>query len=576
MSSEPAPRRRGVLYLRVSSASQVGTDYDPEGLSIPAQRNVCRQRAEQLGIEVVEEYVELGKSGTSVTKRPQFLEMLRRIKEQRDVEYVMVYKLSRLNRNRVDDAMVLVQMRAMRVTLVSATENIDASPEGQLMHGVLASFNEYRSAADGADIRIKMKRKAEQGGTISRAPLGYLNTREVLEDRTVSTVVVDPERGALVRKAFELYATGEYTLDRLQVTMADLGLTARPSRRWPNNREVSLNKLHVMLQDPYYVGRITYQDEVYDGRHELLVDPQLFQRVQDVLQIRSQGGSRDRVHLHYLKGLLFCARCHEAGRRFRLVYNEAHGKGGTYAYYLCRGRQEGVCDLPYLPVPSVERAVLDHVKTVRLPVGFSERVDREVRAAVEDSQRTVHDLNRASQKRLAELDQKEERLLDLAEDGDLPQTRLKTRLRRLADERARLTLDRAEIDRQLSIGANALTAAVHLLRDVQDLYANTVDEVRGFIAHSIFEALYLDQCEVVDSDLHEPFSSVVETTHVSARTDTKRPDLSVGALRLSDVLDASGDTHPLSSSRSLLAEDRGFEPLRALTQPAFQASAIGH
>ena len=26
----------------------------------------------------------------------------------------------------------------------------------------------------------------------------------------------------------------------------------------------------------------------------------------------------------------------------------------------------------------------------------------------------------------------------------------------------------------------------------------------------------------------------------------------------------------------LSAEDRGFEPLRALTQPAFQASAIGH
>jgi site-specific DNA recombinase len=565
MSSEHSQTKRGVLYLRVSSASQVGTDYDPEGLSIPAQRNVCRQRAAQLGIEIVDEYVELGKSGTSVTKRPQFQEMLRRIKEQRDVEYVVVYKLSRLNRNRVDDAMVLVQMRAMRVTLVSATENIDATPEGQLMHGVLASFNEYRSAADGADIRVKMRRKAEQGGTISRAPLGYLNTREALEDRIVSTVIIDPERGALVRKAFELYATGEYSLDRLQSTMADLGLTARPSRRWPDRREVSLNKLHQMLRDPYYVGQITYQDEVYEGRHEPLVTRQLFDRVQDVLKIRSQGGSRDRVHLHYLKGLLLCARCHESGRRFRLVYNEAHGKGGTYAYYLCRGRQEGVCDLPYLPVPAVERAVLDHMKTVRLPVAFAERASDEVKAAVDDSRQTVHDLNKANQRRLAELDQKEERLLDLAEDGELPQGRLKSRLRRLADERARLTLDRVEIDRQLSIGANALTAAFGLMRDVQDLYANAVDDVRGYIAHSVFGALYLDQTDVVDSDLKEPFSSVIETSRSRRGANEKRPDRLVGALRLGDVLDSTGVTHPSGSSRSLLAEDRGFEPLRAFT-----------
>ena len=98
-----------VLYLRVSTPSQVKTDYDPEGISIPAQRESCLRKAAQLGVRVLNdgEYIEPGRSATSMDKRPAFQAMLERIREQRDVNYVIVYKLSRMNRNRVDDAFVL-------------------------------------------------------------------------------------------------------------------------------------------------------------------------------------------------------------------------------------------------------------------------------------------------------------------------------------------------------------------------------------------------------------------------------------------------------------------------------------
>ena len=46
------------------------------------------------------------------------------------------------------------------------------------MHGILAAFNEYRSAEDGADIRYKMGEKAKRGGILGRAKLGYTNIRE--------------------------------------------------------------------------------------------------------------------------------------------------------------------------------------------------------------------------------------------------------------------------------------------------------------------------------------------------------------------------------------------------------------
>lgn len=107
----PAPDEAALVYLRVSTESQVKTDYDPEGISIPAQRSECLRKARQLGIQIIDEYVEPGRSATSMDRRPAFQAMLERIRRQRDVKYVIVYKLSRMNRNRVDDALVMMSLR---------------------------------------------------------------------------------------------------------------------------------------------------------------------------------------------------------------------------------------------------------------------------------------------------------------------------------------------------------------------------------------------------------------------------------------------------------------------------------
>lgn len=147
------PGTRAVLYLRVSSKGQVDTDYDPEGISLPAQRLSCTRKAEQLGLTVIGEYVEPGRTATEMTKRVEFRRMPERISRQRDIDYVIVHDLSRFARNRIDDAIVMADLRKRGVTLISATESIDATPVGQLMHGLLAAFNEYRSAKDGREER---------------------------------------------------------------------------------------------------------------------------------------------------------------------------------------------------------------------------------------------------------------------------------------------------------------------------------------------------------------------------------------------------------------------------------------
>lgn len=153
-AADAPPGTRAVIYLRVSSKGQVNTDYDPEGISIPAQRVSCEKKADQLGLTIIHEYIEPGRSATEMTKRIAFQEMLARVRREKDIDYIIVYKLSRFarNRNRNDDAIVMADLTKRGVGLISATESIDETPVGQLMHGILAAFNEYRSREDGADI----------------------------------------------------------------------------------------------------------------------------------------------------------------------------------------------------------------------------------------------------------------------------------------------------------------------------------------------------------------------------------------------------------------------------------------
>jgi DNA invertase Pin-like site-specific DNA recombinase len=75
--------------LRVSGRGQLETDYDEDGLSLAGQRGCCEQKAAEYHAEVVGEYVERAESAKT-NHRPALSAMLQRIKEQRDLDYVIL------------------------------------------------------------------------------------------------------------------------------------------------------------------------------------------------------------------------------------------------------------------------------------------------------------------------------------------------------------------------------------------------------------------------------------------------------------------------------------------------------
>src|SRR4051812_17370917 len=132
-STSDAGRKRAVLYLRVSTAGQVNTDYNPEGISLPAQREACERRARELDAEIVAEYVEPGRTATSMDKRPVFQEMMAHLRTARDIDYIIVHEFSRLFRNALDAAITKAELKKVGARVISTVLNLDESPESDMV-----------------------------------------------------------------------------------------------------------------------------------------------------------------------------------------------------------------------------------------------------------------------------------------------------------------------------------------------------------------------------------------------------------------------------------------------------------
>jgi site-specific DNA recombinase len=116
------------------------------------------------------------------------------------VDYVIVHKLDRLARNRSDDVEIVRALEAANVQLVSTTEAIDATPSGMLLHGIMSSIAEFYSRNLAAEVTKGLSTKAQRGGTVSKAPIGYRNHRTIDDQgREMRTVIVDEERPSTSR-----------------------------------------------------------------------------------------------------------------------------------------------------------------------------------------------------------------------------------------------------------------------------------------------------------------------------------------------------------------------------------------
>lgn len=513
----PDDLRKAVLYLRVSTKEQAERDGDPEGYSIPAQREACTRKAAALEAVVIEEFVDRGESAKSAD-RPDLQRMLAFVKAN-PVNFVIVHKVDRLARNRADDVEITLAIRSAGATLVSCTENIDETPSGILLHGIMSSIAEFYSRNLANEVMKGLVQKAKSGGTPGKAPLGYRNVRHLEEGREIRSVEVDPVRGPLVSWAFEAYATGEWTQKQLLAELHRRGLAVPAGRRTPA-KPLALSYVQHLLTNPYYKGVVRFQGVEYQGRHERLVSVEIWQQVQDVLKAKNETRQKERTHPHYLKGI-FCGHC---GSRM-LVTHARSRAGRIYPYFVCSGRHQKRtdCRMKAVLIDVVEELVEEHFSTIQLPPELRDFIEQNLRADLEAHYADARKKHARLEKQRARLLDERAKLLQAHYAGALPLDLLKQDQQRIAAALARIDDHEAATDDEQALIEANLKRALDLARDCQAAYRTAPPAIRKLFNQAFFKKLFIDDDTHIRSQLAAPFDVLLSKPFRTAAQDIAEP-----------------------------------------------------
>ncbi len=433
----------------------------------------------------------------------------------------------------------------------------------------MASIAEFYSANLANEIMKGTVQKAKGGGTPTLAPIGYLNTRSVIEGREARTIAIDPMRAPLVRYAFEAYATGKYTLSELHEELTDRGLTNRGGGSRPE-RPLHRSRVATMLRNPYYIGIVTYQGVEYPGNHEPLVSVPLFELVGEMLTAHDHAKVKERFRQHYLKGSVFCARCNS---RLGLTY--AKGNGGTYPYFYCLGRQRrNGCMLPYLPIEEVEGAVVAYYrKHIQLPEATVTKMRTNLLADLAAEREVAGAERRRLKGQVDKIDRERLRWAEKVINGSIPDDIGREKQTQLARQLVRAKSDLTQLQVAAEDFEEVLLDALTLLRDCAEAYqAGGVTQRRQW-NQTLFRRIGVDDDGVGQVQLDPFFAALLaqETVRHYTRASFQPYDFSAEAAGRGENEEATswevasspagGVFVGVGSNMSPLVELRGFEPL---------------
>lgn len=349
-----------LIYARVSSTEQA------EMFSISAQLKSLQEYAQKNNFDVVKEFIDV--ETAKKAGRTQFMAMLKFIKEQPSNITILVEKTDRLLRNIADYATLdnLITHSGLTVHLVKENTILhkDSRSNEKFIFGIKALMSKNYVDNLSEEVNKGMTEKASQGYYPSVAPVGYKNHREGKK----STIVVDPIAAIFVRKAYELYSTGSYSLFTLRKKMMADGIVYR------EGKPIYKTTLSTILTNPFYTGVFMWKGKLYENaQHEPLIDKEMFQRVQEILI--NPHKSKSRKGLFPFTNLITCGGC---GCKFT-----AELKKGLYIYYHC-SKSKGKCLPDHIRQEAIDDLFTQLFTRIQIPENIRQIILQGIRDSFKD------------------------------------------------------------------------------------------------------------------------------------------------------------------------------------------------
>lgn len=350
---------RCAIYTRKSTDEGLDKEFNTLEAQREAGENYVKSQR-HLGWEILPTHYDDGGFSGGTINRPAFQRLMSDVQSGL-IDMIVVYKIDRLTRSLIDFSKIIEILDKQQCSFVSVTQNFNtADSMGRLTLNMLLSFAQFEREVSSERIRDKIaasKRKGMwMGGSI---PLGY--------DSVNKKLVINDDEVAIVKFIFEKYKTLRSEMKVAKMANAK-GYTMK-CRQMKNGKErggqsFSLASISSILRNPVYIGKISHQQEIYEGQHKAIISQDLWDTVQKIKSTNRRGrfNSPSEQKNNLLKGLVECECCGTA-----MVPTSSKKGNKYYDYYTStQAIKNGyaTCSLGSIPAGELETLVISKVQKI--------------------------------------------------------------------------------------------------------------------------------------------------------------------------------------------------------------------
>src|SRR3989344_2946546 len=341
---------------------------DKQVLSIDQQLSELKEFAEKEHLEIVDFLTEA--QTAKVTGRPIFNSLIKRI-EKGEAQGIVSWNPDRLARNSVDGGKIIYLLDTGELqSLKFPTHWFENTPQGRFMLSIAFGQAKYYVDNLSQNVHRGLKYKIKMGVWPALAPWGYKN------DRNLKTVVLDPAKAGVIKKAFELYSTGKYTLHDMCMYFYENGIRERKSGDPPETGTV-----RDVFKRPFYYGYMLFKGELYKGTHTPIITKDTFDKVQQVIKERGWFHSRLYARPRYDFAFTGFIKCHYCGcsvtAESRPFFFPKTNNRVNYLYYHCTKKKKSTvcCQKGYTREEVLEKQFREMIASVSVSQAWATQMN---------------------------------------------------------------------------------------------------------------------------------------------------------------------------------------------------------
>jgi DNA invertase Pin-like site-specific DNA recombinase len=345
------------IYIRRSS-----DDDDHQVASLESQKDVLVKLAMENNLKV--EHIAEESMSAKQPGRPIFNKEVERI-QQGVIRGLIIWDLSRGSRNPVDSGTLSWLLQKGLLQAIVTPHRTYLSEDNVLLLNIeFGQANQFLRDLS-KNVKRGLQTKLDNGWRPGCVPEGYVN--DMTEERGKRTIAVDPVRFPLIRKAWNLMLTGNYSvLKILNIMNKDWGYRTSKHKKL-GGKELCKNALYKIFTNPFYYGEYQYSGKWYtNGKHEKMITRDEFDKVQAILG--RKGKQRPKTRDFAFTGMVRCGEC----RGMVTAEEKINRYGSRYIYYHCTKRLNVRCYQKSLELGEFERQIDYLLSLIEIPESFKD------------------------------------------------------------------------------------------------------------------------------------------------------------------------------------------------------------